>query len=52
MKTKTEIETLEILPVVRPGAGPVAREKSQGFLFNGRKAGKEKAYEEDRFTRC
>jgi hypothetical protein len=35
MKTKIE-ETLEILSVVRLGAGPAAREKSQGFLHERR----------------
>jgi hypothetical protein len=33
MKTKTDIRTLEILSVVRLGAGPMAREISQGFLI-------------------
>lgn len=39
MKTKTDIITLEILSAARLGAGPMAREKSQGFLIlrEGRK---------------
>jgi hypothetical protein len=33
MKTKTDIKTLEILSVARLGAGPVARDISQGFFI-------------------
>jgi hypothetical protein len=43
MKNIIEIRTLEILSVVRLEAGPMAREKSQGFLFQaiGRKGRRE-----------
>jgi hypothetical protein len=33
MTIKTDIKTLEILSVVRLEAGPVARERLRGYLF-------------------